>query len=145
MAKLEKGYLIAEIKNIFEKVELELIDYTQKQGITLESMDDPHTDAAKIAYGPLVQLFQLHFEPTFNEVKPEVDENYYKDLEETLEKYKLQFKEYESQFDIMENNQKILLEANNKLKDSYDTVVDASKEQINWLRSMFEKALSNGN
>jgi hypothetical protein len=114
MGTMSKGYLTAEVKNIL-RVESELVRGLESEA-ALHEMSVSATDS-------LEQLFRLHFEPTFNEV-PNEDT---KVLKENLEK-------------ALEANASFK-EANNDLKESYEAITKLQNFEINWLRSIVEKAV----
>jgi exonuclease VII small subunit len=153
MSSISKGYLKAEVINLLEQAEMD------EQVLDIKGATD-------LIIEPLINLFRMYFEPTFKEAKEEVTVTTYatqeqvetriKELMEQVANLERGAKEQEqtieqwrSYAETKDNNEKILLDANNKLKDSYDAEtialkgnIGSLKDEINWLRGLIEKAVT---
>jgi hypothetical protein len=131
MGTMSKGYLTLEIRNILEQ---------ESKAVAHLDQENAFAKMAEACTVSLEQLFRLHFEPTFNEGTLEQDitinglENENNDLKAEV----IAMEDFAAQ---LKNNEKIMLEANNKLQDRLSKISDSKANEILWLRSVIEKAV----
>lgn len=163
MSSISRGYLKAEVINLLEQVEMD---------DTIEDING----ATDLIIEPLINLFRMYFEPTFKETKEEVTVTTYatqeqvetrvaeldaknivlletiEDLEKGAREQSQTIGQWKSYAETKDNNETVLLEANNKLKDSFDdTIINMKQthdlikagndEEIQWLRKCIASVL----
>ena len=107
---IDKNYAIIEIANIFLKA-TDKVDANK-----YEDAESLYREVAKVTFEDLKVIFQLFIEPVFKEAE-ELQLN--SDLVQALE----------DELEIKRNNEKLLVEANNRLAESYKESL-ASKDDI---------------
>jgi len=124
---IDKNYAIIEIANIFLKA-------TDK--VDADKYDDAESlyrEVAKVTFEDLKVIFQLFIEPVFKE-----DEELLK-REDLLAAYQDEIKELKDCLDIKINNEKILVEANNRLAESYKESLASKDDIISLLKDLVVK------
>ena len=124
---IDKNYAIIEIANIFLKA-------TDK--VDADKYDDAESlyrEVAKVTFEDLKVIFQLFTEPVFKE-----DEELLK-REDLLAAYQDEIKELKDCLDIKINNEKILVEANNRLAESYKESLASKDDIISLLKDLVVK------
>lgn len=132
---IEKSYAIAEIKKIFS----DAADFART--LPPQTNDDEYyNEMAKHVFEPLKVVFQLLLEPAFNEeVLPQKSQADLFDSVGLMDSYEKEIEELKADLDVKKNNEKLLLEANNKLAETYKESLAGKDDIIELLKDLVVK------
>lgn len=132
---IEKTYAILEVKKLLT----DAADYARALPEGLPE-DEYYHEMAKHLFDNLETVYRLYLEPTFNDDFKIKDadlpsKEFFEKLE-LIDKYDEELRAVTSELELKKSNEKILVEANNKLADSYKESLAGKDDIINLLKDL---------
>jgi hypothetical protein len=130
---LDKNYATLELKKLLTDAG----DFARTLPEDLQP-DEYYSEMAKHLFDNLETLFRLYIAPVFDEYE-QLEKKSEKELFENInlmDAYEKEIEELKADIDIKKNNEKLLLEANNKLAESYKESLAGKDDIISLLKDL---------